>query len=301
MLAYLNGQFMPLESATIPVWDYGFTMGVAISEQLRTFGGRLHLLGFHLDRLANGLAISGIEPGLSTDQISAIATEVVSRNLGALPDGQDLGIGIVITAGGHAVRAPAEILDLAAATVLIYALPLDFSSWSADYENGIRLSTVNTREIPSECVPRELKCRSRMHYFLAEREANKKSPGSRALLLDTRGFVAEGTTASLLAVKDRTLIAPHAEYVLPGVSVRFVEQVICRRLAIPFQRTDLTIADLHDADELLWLGTSAGILPVAELDGVAIPQSKTKPMFRRLITEWSAQVGMDLVSQAQSV
>ena len=45
------------------MWDYGFTMGVTVTEQLRTFGGRLEMLELHLERLNDGLGICGIESG----------------------------------------------------------------------------------------------------------------------------------------------------------------------------------------------------------------------------------------------
>jgi branched-subunit amino acid aminotransferase/4-amino-4-deoxychorismate lyase len=298
MLAYLNGTFLPLEHATVPVWDYGFTMGVAISEQLRTFSGRLHCLDFYLARLARGLEITGIDPHLSIEKIGNIVAEVAEKNFHELPAGSDLGIGITITAGGHAARAPAALDTLHDSTVLVYAMPLPFPRWADLYTSGIELSTVQTREIPGECIPRQLKCRSRMHYFLAENQATRKQPGSHALLLDTNGMVAEGTTASVLMVHDGTIIAPLRDNVLPSISVRFLETVICPKLGISFDRRDLTVESLHAADELLWLSTTACVLPISRLDGAKIGDETSRPMFERIIREWSNQVGIDIIEQA---
>ena len=48
MIAYLNGEFLPLVDAKLPVWDFGFTMGVSLTERLRTYSGLLPLLDLHL-------------------------------------------------------------------------------------------------------------------------------------------------------------------------------------------------------------------------------------------------------------
>lgn len=297
MLAYLNGKMVPLESATIPVWDFGFTMGVAISEQLRTFHGKLPLLEMHLQRLTRGLDLTGIDPGLTQTQIVEIVTDVANQNFAMLPTGGDLGIGLTITAGGQANRAP-QNQPLNSATVLVYGLPLNFSDWASQYETGVRLTTVDIREIPDESLPRQMKCRSRMHYFLAEKQASEKSPGSRALLLDIHEHVAEGTTASLLMVRGNTIIAPHRINVLPSVSVRYLETVLCPQLELYFERADFSVEDLKEADELLWLSTSACVLPVAEVDDIAIRNFSQRPIFQKIIAAWSTNFACEIIEQA---
>ncbi len=294
MLAYLNGQLIPHAEATIPVWDYGFTMGVTVTEQLRTYNGKLFFLQQHLERLTDGLNITKIDPGVTIDEIGSIAEELVLKNLAGLPAGQELGVGICVTPGTQCNRAPAEISSSSRPTLLVYSTALDSSKWQHDYETGIRMVTVDIREIPDECLPRGLKCRSRMHYYLAEQQAQIRSPGSRALLLDTQGFMAEGTTASVVIVRDGCLIAPRPERVLPGISWSFVENVLAGELGMEVRRADITLSEVHRSDEVLALSTSSCIVPVCEVNGTPIGAPDQRPVFHQLIDAWSVKVGVAL-------
>ena len=73
---------------------------------------------------------------------------------------------------------------------------------------------------PRACWPPELKCRSRMHYYLADRQADARYPGSRALMLDVDGFVTETTTSNIvLFEKERGLVMPPRRKILPGITL----------------------------------------------------------------------------------
>ena len=297
MIASLNGQLIPLEEATVPVWDYGFTMGVAVTEQLRTFRGKLHQLQPHLQRLEYGLSVTGIELGFSIEEIGAIATEIAQKNYDEPPSNSDLSVSICVTPGPHTVRAP-DSIETNRATVLIYALPLDYS-WSQCYQTGVKLSTVQVREIPESCLPHGLKCRSRIHYFLADQQAEQKQPGSKALLLNIDGSVAESTASSIVMVRDRTIIAPPCDQVLPGVSFQYIEHELAGNLNLSIDRQVISLDDMKTADEILALSTSFCILPVTELDGTPVGSGQPGKIFDDLIREWSNRVGVGIVAQGR--
>ena len=71
--AYLNGRFLPASTAAISLVNTGFVQGATVGEQLRTFAGELFHLESHLLRLAHSLAIVGIDPGLSRDEMARAA------------------------------------------------------------------------------------------------------------------------------------------------------------------------------------------------------------------------------------
>jgi branched-chain amino acid aminotransferase len=299
MLAYLNGQWTNLQNAAIPVWDFGFTMGVSVTEQMRTFNGKLHCLDFHLQRLKRGLEITGIQLPQSIESIGNIATDLTRENYEHHSARTDLSVGIVITPGSQPGRVPKIFAHEKSPTVLISANRLPFQTWADSYQQGLKLVTASTREIPEVCLPKELKCRSRMHYYLAEKEVAEKVPGAKALLLDLDGYVAEATIGSVLTVSGKTIIAPPKNKVLPGVSVRFLEETICPALGIEFKRENLKPDNLLSADELLWLSTSPCVLPIAELDGHKVSSESARPMFWKIVKHWSEVVGVDIVGQAQ--
>ena len=86
---------------------------------------------------------------------------------------------------------------------------------------GETLVVPDARQVPAECWPAELKCRSRMHYYLAERRAAEISPGIRALLVDAEGFVTETSTSNLLVYRaEEGLVSTRTKESSPGSACR---------------------------------------------------------------------------------
>ena len=294
MLAYLNGKWIDYSSATVPPWDYGFAMGVSVTEQMRTFDGNLFCLQWHIDRLLNGLQIIGLLSPLDRPQLLDLAQQVVEKNRAQIPAGGDMGVGLCITPGPLSKFNPTA--EAATPTVLAYGYALDFSGLSEIYANGMSLSIVETREVPDACVPRQLKCRSRMHYYLAEQEAAKKQPGSRALLLDLEGNVAEATVATVVMVEKGRVVVPPAAMILPGTALKYVIE-LCERENIELVRETISPTRLKVATEVLWLSTPVAILPVTQIDSQKIGIGKPGSVFKQLISRWSKHVGINIVDQ----
>src|SRR5262245_10774808 len=244
-LAYLNGRYIPLSQAAIGVFDVGFLQGVTVAEQLRTFGGRLFRLDLHLSRLARSLALIGLELGAPFDEIGKIATALVEQNRALIDPDDDLGATIFVTPGMSPTYA--AVAPSSGPTLCIHTQPLTFSAWADKYQTGDSLVVTDTRHVPSECWPPELKCRSRMHFYLADKQARENEYGARALLLDERGFVTEASTANIVAYRaDCGLISPPKEHILPGVTVAVLEE-LAGRLGIAFGHAELTVNDIATA------------------------------------------------------
>jgi branched-subunit amino acid aminotransferase/4-amino-4-deoxychorismate lyase len=293
-LAYLNG-WVPASQAVVPVYDAGFIQGATVSEQLRTFSGRLFRLETHLARLARSLAIVGVEPGLPLDELGRIATELVAHNHSLLAAGDDLGLSMFVTPGPYATLAPCAS---AGPTIGLHTYPLPFRLWAGKYEQGETLVVPDIRQVPAECWPAELKCRSRMHYYLAERQAAEISPGARALLVDAEGFVTETSTSNLLIYRsEEGLVSPRRERILPGISLQTVAE-LAQPLGIPFAERDLRPQLVAAADEVLLTSTPSCLVPVTHCDGRVIGDGRPGPVFGRLLLAWSELVGIDIARQA---
>ncbi len=296
-IAYLNAQWLPVSQAAVSVYDGGFVQGVTVAEQLRTFGGKLFQLDRHLDRLARSLAIVGVQPALVRADFAEIATELAAQNHKLLDPADDLGLSIFVTPGPY--PAFAGYARHQGPTVGIHTQPLPFGSWAEKYETGDSLIATDIRQVPTDCWPAELKCRSRMHYYLADKQARERDPGSRALLIDERGFVTEASTANLLVYRERTgLVSPPRGRVLPGISMAVI-QVLAGKLAIPFSERDLTKGDVAAADEVLLCSTSPCVWAVTRFDGRPIAAGRPGPICRQFQAAWSELVGIDIVAQAK--
>jgi branched-subunit amino acid aminotransferase/4-amino-4-deoxychorismate lyase len=167
------------------------------------------------------------------------------------------------------------------------------------FTKGVDVCLTNVRQMPASCWPPELKCRSRMHYYLADREAARRHPGSRALLLDQQGFLGEASTANVVCYfKNRGLVTPQRESVLPGISQEFLFE-LADDLGVPRCEDDLTPQQLLAADEAFLTSTSVCLVPIVRAGDNAIGDGAPGPMFRRLLAEWGRRVGVDIAAQAQ--
>ncbi len=289
-IAYLNGDFIPASELVVSTEDLGFSQGVSVSERLRTFRGRLFRLDEHLDRLANSLRIVDLQPGLSIARIGELANELVSRNDHLLLDGDDLGVSLCMTPGVPPRLQP---------TIGLRAYPLPFGQWSSYYERGQALTETGVRQVPESCWPAALKCRSRMHYFLADRLAHALDPGSRAVLLDQDGYVSEASTANVLFYRrGEGLVSPPRERILPGVSLSVLAE-LAAGLAIPLHFRSFRLEELAAADEILMCSTSPCVWPVTRLNGQPREPGAGGAVFQQILRAWNELVGVDIVAQAR--
>jgi len=294
--AYLNGRFLPASSSAIPLTDSGFVLGAAVAEQLRTFAGKLFRLDDHLDRLEQSLDIVSVDPGLRRDELSHVARELVDRNRRLVSPGDDLGLSIVVTPGPY----PAYSLPgPAGPMVCLHTYLLPFRLWAVKYRTGQVLVTTDVEQVSPKSWPPRLKCRSRMHYFLADRRAAAAEPGARALMLDAQGFVVEASSANVMIYTARHgLQSPPGHKVLPGISMREVDE-LARKLGIPAGERELTPTDVAAADEVLLTSTPMCLLPVTRFDGRPIAEGVPGEVFHRLLAAWSERVGVDIAAQAE--
>ncbi len=298
----LNGKLLPYQQAAIPIWDYGFTLGITLTERIRTYCGEPKLLARHLDRLFRSAASIGIDQPLDRTNLRDQILDVVARNRKLIDSRSDLGIGVCVTPGPMASALPLKPTGNLAVpgqpTVLIYAAELDFAALHDGFENGARLTFVETREVPASSIPKHIKHRNRLHYYLAEQEANAKQPGSRALLLDQEGMVAEATTGGVVLVLGNQLIAPPDSDVLPSISFEFAKPYF-ESAGLQLVRRPIKPSEVFQADEILWFSTSTLVQSVTEVDGQPIGTGRPGPCFDKLLAVLSTALDFDIAGQAR--
>ncbi len=296
-IAYFNGRYVPQSQAAVPLYDAGFVLGATVTEQLRTFGGQLFHPAEHWRRLARSLEIIAVDAGVSATEFDAIACRLVEHNLKLDPPGGELGLGVFVTPGPYATLAQDRALG---PTVCLYTYPLPFRRWAAAYEEGVATVTSSIRQVPSDCWPAELKCRSRMHYYLADREAARVPGGARAILLDANDCVTETSTANILIYReDEGLIAPPDDAVLRGITLAFVA-ALASELGIELKRRAIPAGELEMADEMLLVSTPSGILPGVSCNGRQVGTGRPGRVYRELLAAFGESVGVDIAGQARN-
>ncbi len=296
--AWLDGRFIPRADFAIPAGDSGFVMGVTVTEQLRTFRGRLFLPEPHARRLSDSLAAIGILPGHSMNDMMAAAEQLVAHNHCLLasddPPG-DLGLVIFVTPGDQASQHGGVS---GSPRTGIHSFPLAFGMWARDYERGVALRTVSVRQVPGDCWPLTAKVRSRLHYFLADREAASAEAGSRAILTHHDGRISETSTSNVAIVTADGVVAPPPGDALRGVSLTFARN-LAAKFGVPWRDLSLTVDDLEAADEILLTSTPNCILPATSLNGRPVGSGRPGPVFRRILAAWNTEVGIDIPEQAR--
>jgi len=288
-IALFNEDIVPQGQLHIELDDIGFVMGTAISERLRTFGGRLFQADVHFERLALSLELLGIASAELLPRVQAAAVDIVAHNIGLCNAAADIGLAVLLTPGRAATNDP---------TVLVYSSALPFCEMHSWYSAGVTLQVSSHRQVPQSCWPSHLKCRSRMHYYLADQEARAKQTDARALLLDQHGNVAEASTANLLIYNKNTgLVSPRKENILPGISLSVLEN-LAAQLGVNFHYADFSVADLMEADEVLLCSTSPSVWAVRACNGQACGAGAEGEMVRALQRGFSDLVGLDIVAQA---
>jgi branched-subunit amino acid aminotransferase/4-amino-4-deoxychorismate lyase len=293
-LVYLNGQLVPFSQARLPIYDAGIVLGATVTDQTRTFQLRPFRLADHIERFFRALRYTRIDTRLSNEDLACIGHELMAHNSKLLDQGDELGLIYFATPGEYRTYAGGSARTTPTFCAHTFVLP--FELWAKKMQTGLHLVTASIRQVPPQCVDPKMKYRSRMHYYLADKEAQLADPEAVALLLDLDGNIAETSTANFLIVERGVIGSPTTRNTLPGVSRATVIE-LAAKLGIPFVERDIQVFEAINADEAFLASTPYCLMPVTEINGVEIGDGKPGPVRRRLLDAWSDMVGLDIEQQ----
>lgn len=297
-IVWINGQFQPVDDAKLHVFDKGIVHGASITEMLRTFGHRPFRVEEHLDRLFASLEAVGFSVSVSRAKLEGIVADVAEHNAAFIPETHDLGM-IVFATPGTNLTYVGMTGERNSETMCVHTFPLPFELWAEKMTAGQKLVIPQVRAIPAECIDPRIKHRSRLHWHLADREARLKEPGASALVLDSEGRLTETSSGNFFVVIDGEIVTPSPERCLGGISQRVVRE-LAETLGIPYRSADLRPGDLQNATEAFTSSTPYCLMPVASVNGEAVGESISGPIYRKLIAAWNELVGVDIIEQIQN-
>jgi branched-chain amino acid aminotransferase len=294
---FLNGRMVPASQAHLTVYDAGVVLGATVTELVRTFRHEPFRLDDHLRRLAQSLHFVGFDIGMSMEELGRTVRQLVTNNAALLTPEDELGLVIFVTAGEYPTYAGGAAGSVRTTpTVCAHTFPLPFELWAAKVQSGVHLVTPSIRHVPPQCYDPKMKCRSRMHYYLADQQARLVDRDASALLLDLDGNVTETGAANFLMVEDGTVVSPSLRNTLPGVSRATVIE-LAAKLGIPFAVRDFQVFDAVNADEAFLASTPYCLMSVTRINGTQIGTGKPGLIYQRLAQAWSERVGLDIVRQ----
>ena len=132
---------------------------------------------------------------------------------------------------------------------------------------------------------------------MANIEASQfKGKDNWAMLMDTDGFIAEGTGDNVFIVKDGVVITPEGRNILRGISRQYVF-TLCKELGLECIEKNFGPYDFLMADEAFVTATPFCILPVMRFNGQNIGNGKYGQITKALLEQWSKNVGVDIEAQ----
>ena len=269
--AYLNGTFLPLEDASVPVMDRGFLFGDGVYEVIPVYAGRLFRLAHHLQRLRNSLQAVHIDNPLADSDWETMLTELVNRN--AIPD---QAVYLQVTRGVAAKRDHAFPADTQP-TLFAMSTPM---TASADIDSIAGATAITLPDVRWKLC--NIKAITLLPNVMLRQQAVDAGAVEAILIKD--GYAIEGAASNVFIVKNDLLITPpNGPALLPGITRDLIIELAANH-AIPFREADITEAELFAADEI-WLSSSTReISPVTLLDDTVISAGKPGPLWRRMIT-----------------
>ncbi len=261
MSVYLNGEFMPLAEARIPVLDRGFVFGDGVYELIPVYSKRPFRLDEHLRRLQHRL--DGIH--LANPHGLAAWRELIER-LVTLQDFADQSIYIQVTRGtpgpAQPLRDPAFPRG-GAPTVFMFAQPL-LTATAAQKASGVCAVTAPD----NRWLRCDIKAIALLANVLLRQQAVEADCAESVLLRD--GFLTEGAASNIFVVKDGVLLAPPpSSLMLTGITYDVVIELAAAH-GIPYALRAISAAELRAADELWMTSSTKEIMPIVRLDGAPV-------------------------------
>ncbi len=288
--AYINGEFVPLQRAALPVFDAGFVYGATVSDVLRTFNRRWFRFDDHARRFLRSCRYVGIELAVDPGTLRSIANQLLVRT-----GGQECGLVMLATPGIVPLYAglPREAAAEHGPNLVLHVFPLRPGQFRPLYERGVHAVVAANRQVPVDCWDPKAKCRSRLHWWLAQRQVQSLDPEAVPILLDHHGNLTESATANVVVVIDGRIYSVPPDRILWGISLQTLQE-LCQAHGIPFDTRPLQAYHAAIADEIILTNSLYSLAPVTRFNGRPVATGKPGPVFRRLYQAWSGLVGREL-------
>jgi len=272
LIVNVNGQLVYRDKAGISPFDSAVQGGDAVWEGLRLYNGRIFKLYEHLDRLersARSLSFAEIPP---REKI----IDEIKRTLTANKMRDGVHIRLTLTRGVKITSGMDPRLNQSGPTLIILA-----EHKAPVYtKTGLTLITSKIRRPSAEILDARIHHANLLNSILAKIEANNAGADD-ALMLDTRGFVAETNATHIFIVRTGNLATSRVVACPEGITRGTVIE-ICTAEKIRCIETDLSLVDVYGADEIFCTGTMGELAAVVKIDNRQIGAGNVGPMTKRL-------------------
>jgi D-alanine transaminase len=267
-IVYLNGEFMPLAQARIPVLDRGFIFGDGVYEVIPVYSRNPFRLPEHLARFRRSHDAIRLANPLSDAEWTRLVNDLIARNAG-----DDQSVYLQVTRG--VAKRDHAFPEGVTPTVFGMSSPLSTPSRNA-IDNGVAAITATDF--------RWLKCDVKSTSLLGNCLLRQLAADAGALevVMFRDGYLTEGSSSNVFVVKDGVILGPAKDnLVLPGITYDVVVE-LAQRHGLRCEIGPVSEQTVRQADEIWVTSSTKEVLAVTTLDGKPVGSGKPGPVFRRM-------------------
>ncbi|MBF0455011.1 MAG: branched-chain amino acid transaminase [Magnetococcales bacterium] len=274
---WMDGQMVDWREAKVHVLTHTLHYGMGVFEGIRCYNGEdgpaIFRLPEHIKRLFQSAHILGMKIPFSQDEILAASVAAVKVN--NLPSAY---IRPLVFFGSESMG-----INTAHCKVHVSIAAWEWGAYLGEdgMANGIRIKTSSyTRHHPNVTMTRAKAVGNYSNSILAKTEA-LACGFEEALLLDTEGYVSEGSGENIFIVKKGRIITPPLDSALDGIT-RDTVFVLAQEMGVEIVEQRFPRDEVLIADEAFFTGTAAELTPIRELDGRTIGNGKAGPLTKKI-------------------
>lgn len=269
LTVYIDGELVHRDEAGVSLFDSTVQNGDGVWEGLRLYNGRIFRLQQHLDRLRRSGEMLKYEGFPPDEQIVSGLKQVLKAN--EMHDGVHVRLtvsrGIKYTSG----LDPRINVQGCRTFIIPEFKPPVYGT------EGVTLATAEHRRPFADVLDQTIHSCNQITSILAKIEANKAGADD-ALMLDTKGNLAETNATHVFIVKDG-VVRTSTTGACPAGITRAVILELCQQHGIPHEVADIPEREVHEADEVFVTGTMGELVPVTKIDRTVFPAG---PITKRL-------------------
>ena len=269
---WLNGSFVPWNDAKCHIITQGMHYASSVFEGERAYKGKIFKSEDHTKRLFKSADIIGIKIPYSQEEINQAKDELIKKM-----NFEDCYVRPIAWRGSQQMGLSTSNADINVAIAV-------WNDWASyfkieDRKAGLKLITSPWKRPSPETAPYEAKASGPYIICTMSKEFAEKKGYHDALMLDYRGYVAEGTGANIFFIKNKDIHTPIPDCFLNGITRQAVIKMTSEQ---GFKITEKHIMpeEIGNYDEAFLTGTAAEITPIRSIDQVNFTTGDNSTTFK---------------------
>ena len=270
--AWIDGKFVTLAEAKIPILDWGFLRSDATYDVVHVWQGRFFRLDKHIDRFFESTKKLRMLCQMDRDELKKILAGCVKK-----AKLENAYVEMIQTRGvsPNFVRDPRQ----ATPRIMAFAVPFGWILKQEDFEKGLDVLLTDIKRIPPSSVDPTIKNYHWMDLVTGMLNAYEKG-NDTAILVDENNNITEGPGFNLFCVNGSGIFTPNYG-VLEGVTRQSVFD-LAKELNLNINKKPISVKELNSADELFATSTAGGIMPITKVNGKDVGNGSVGNLTRKL-------------------